>query len=355
VNCEAVQAVLQHSRATNAARMVMVALAARADVKGIVRNLPIPELVKDANATDRTVKAALRELRKLGELATDRPDKGRGHFYDYDISAFLGKVKKASDIGEESTPLPENGETSTPFVAGKGEDISTKGEESTPIESGKGEDFSGTAVASYKAETDQEEDLKDTKSHPEAGASAVSPVLKIFDHWREVMKHPQAKLTPERGRAIRGRLKDGYTVAEICAAVDGCRASPFHMGENESRKVHDDLTLICRNGSKLESFMALAETGGTRPQNGSAAPKPELNAEQIESVTRTVLDRLQDGEAIEDIERQIAPSLTPYDWLKVKSMALAQVGPDKQPKPPPVSPGRAVVTEIASRMRMPHG
>lgn len=96
-------------------------------------------------------------------------------------------------------------------------------------------------------------------NQPNNGAGRASPVVEVFDHWRAVMAHPVAKLTPEREKAVRARLRDGYTVEEIKAGIDGCRASPFHMGQNDGQKRHDDLTLICRTGSKLESFMAMKD------------------------------------------------------------------------------------------------
>mgnify|MGYP001618457710 CR=1 FL=1 len=50
------------------------------------------------------------------------------------------------------------------------------------------------------------------------------------------------------------RLRDGYTLADIADAVRGCRASRWHMGENPGGVVHNDIALICRDGSHLEKF-----------------------------------------------------------------------------------------------------
>jgi hypothetical protein len=70
------------------------------------------------------------------------------------------------------------------------------------------------------------------------------------------MVHPRAKLDSTRRSKIAARLKDGYTVAELKAAVDGCAQSVWHMGENPSNKKFDDISLICRDASKVESFIA---------------------------------------------------------------------------------------------------
>lgn len=92
-------------------------------------------------------------------------------------------------------------------------------------------------------------------------AEGAGDVRQVFDHWVKAMKKSQvAKLTPERREKIQTRLKDGYSVEFICRAIDGCAGSDFHMarGEDKGGTRHDDLTLICRNGSKLEWFEAMA-------------------------------------------------------------------------------------------------
>lgn len=83
--------------------------------------------------------------------------------------------------------------------------------------------------------------------------SSLSPLIKsIFEHWRETMGKNGAKLTPERRSKIAARLRQGYTADQIKRAIDGCAGSKFHRDGN-----HDDLTLICRTGSKLESFESM--------------------------------------------------------------------------------------------------
>lgn len=74
----------------------------------------------------------------------------------------------------------------------------------------------------------------------------------LFEHWQTVCGHPQAKPTPERLKAIRSRLREGYTAEQVRTAIDGAAVGAF---VDERGKRHDDLTLICRNGSKLEDFI----------------------------------------------------------------------------------------------------
>lgn len=95
-----------------------------------------------------------------------------------------------------------------------------------------------------------------------------SEISEIFDFWRETMgKANNTKLTSDRRSKIRARLNDGYSVDEIKRAIKNCRASRFHMGENDGGKIHNDLELICRNGSKLEGFRDMKP----EPKQGAAS------------------------------------------------------------------------------------
>lgn len=95
----------------------------------------------------------------------------------------------------------------------------------------------------------------------------VDPVVQVFDHWRKAMGHADAKLTPDRRTKIESRLREKYTREQLCEAIDGCRASAFHMGANDAGTRHDDLTLILRNGGNVERFRRM------RPK--PAKPKPK--------------------------------------------------------------------------------
>ena len=94
---------------------------------------------------------------------------------------------------------------------------------------------------------------------------AGSDVREVFTYWQQVMGHPQARLDAKRERAIKSRFKDGYTVGQVCQAVDGCKRSPHHMGQNDSRTVYDDIELICRDGPRLDKFIKLSQAA---PSNG---------------------------------------------------------------------------------------
>lgn len=99
---------------------------------------------------------------------------------------------------------------------------------------------------------------------PPKDPSAADKVREVFAYWQVQLNHPAAKLTPARHRAIETRLREGYTVADLKQAIDGCLASPFHQGKNDQGTVYDDIELICRNGQKVEMFIGKTR----RPANG---------------------------------------------------------------------------------------
>jgi hypothetical protein len=52
-----------------------------------------------------------------------------------------------------------------------------------------------------------------------------------------------------------------------------------------------------------------------------------LTPEEIQSFTATVADLLREGQPLEEVEAKFAPTMHPVDWVRVKSVALAQATP----------------------------
>jgi hypothetical protein len=136
--------------------------------------------------------------------------------------------------------------------AGEQEQESRAGEQenSNGLSSSGSED---SAVCADAQESDAAE--KPAENGLESTAIAISPPQRVFNHWREACDHKAALFTAKRRTLIAARLREGYTVDQLMLAVDGCRGSPFHQGENKHRKVYDSIELICRDGQHVESFM----------------------------------------------------------------------------------------------------
>jgi D-ribose pyranose/furanose isomerase RbsD len=57
---------------------------------------------------------------------------------------------------------------------------------------------------------------------------------------------------------VKGRLGDGYSVAELVEAVDGMHKSPFHLGQNDQKTKYLSLELCMRSAEQVERFIAIA-------------------------------------------------------------------------------------------------
>lgn len=133
-------------------------------------------------------------------------------------------------------------------------------------------------------------------------------VWRIYTFWKTTMGLERAKLTPERGKKIRSRLKDGYSVEDIEKAIMGCHDSPFHRGQNDRKTVYDDIMLICRNGSFLENFMRLRRTLTSEEKANHVARvaflKPTLSRAQAMESQQETRERQQGMFRDEDLERR---------------------------------------------------
>jgi hypothetical protein len=109
-------------------------------------------------------------------------------------------------------------------------------------------------VTSYSSSSSSINVTNVTKSETSSDAVAT-----IFTHWQTRLNHPHARLTTDRRRRIAARLKEGFTVDQLKAAVDGCAASPFHRGENDHGTIFDSIDLIFRNGEKVEQFASFVQ------------------------------------------------------------------------------------------------
>lgn len=105
-------------------------------------------------------------------------------------------------------------------------------------------------------DTIRSKELKEGKELKKIDSQQADESQQIFEYWCLVMqKNGSAKFTADRKRAVKARLKEGYTIDHIKQAIDGCARSDWHMardGRNTTK--YDDLELICRNGSQIEKL-----------------------------------------------------------------------------------------------------
>lgn len=81
-------------------------------------------------------------------------------------------------------------------------------------------------------------------------------VRAVFDAWQTECGHTRAKLTQDRRQKVRARLREGYTRQDLIQAVRGAARGAYV----DARGIKwDDLSLICRDGTHVERFMAIGE------------------------------------------------------------------------------------------------
>lgn len=281
MSVEAISAVLNLSKTKGSTRGVAVALANRADEHGLCWP-SVADLSKRANCSPRTVQYALRRMEQIGELRVLSGDTGGRKLtplYHLDLPGLDGEV------------TPEH-----PYFANK------KGAKLAPPERAQPETGKGASSDSERAQTSAPEPSIEEPS--ENQNKQQGEVEQLFGLWQQETNRPNAKLTDGRRRALEARLRD-YPAELIARAIRNVARSPFHQGKNDTGRRHDDLTLICRNGEKLEGYAELAV-----PDAPKAPPPVDLE------LIRGGLDEAQaawDG-AVERL-REAVPDSTFELWL----------------------------------------
>ena len=106
-------------------------------------------------------------------------------------------------------------------------------------------------------------------------------VRELFDYWAgrravAIGKNdggPPMKATDQRLGKIRARLKEGYTIDQLKAAIDGCLSNPFNVEGG-----HTDIELICRDQKHVEQYRARAAKGATANGSKPTHDRPELRS-----------------------------------------------------------------------------
>jgi hypothetical protein len=124
------------------------------------------------------------------------------------------------------------------------------------------------ALRSQEQEQEQEEEEIRTSSLPLLPHEPEGPATKtraartdpVFAHWVEVMgKGPTTILNAARKAKLKARRAEGYTDAQLCQAVDGCKLSRLHMGKNDSGEPYNDLATILKDGTVTEKHIERAQ------------------------------------------------------------------------------------------------
>lgn len=145
----------------------------------------------------------------------------------------------------------------------------------------------------------------------------------VWAHYVEVMNPRAKKLDSEARRIIADALKVA-TVVECCSAIDGCRASTFHMGDNDRGRKYNRLSQILKGKrasaqgpgrttrEQIDLFLDIAAKSGVQSGVTSASP---ARVRQAKEQVRNALTFPGDAEVVKRGEESAA-------WLATHGIRL---------------------------------
>ena len=162
----------------------------------------------------------------------------------------------------------------------------------------------------------------------EGSNNGAGDVERVWSHYVQVMKPRKRELLDEERRLIRDALKVA-TPDEVCAAIDGCASSDFHMGRNDRGRKYNKLAQIIkgRRGhnettrDRIEFFLDMAEK---RPFAGGL---PSASRAKVDQAKRNVLDGWH-FKGDEDAQRRAAAS---EKWLAEIGVRVKRSNVDGRP------------------------
>jgi hypothetical protein len=149
-----------------------------------------------------------------------------------------------------------------------------------------------TPCKPLQSQEQEQEDILVARTRPCSSHSSPSPdVITVFEHWKTLLEHPQAKLDDKRKKLIHEALKSGYSVEQLCEAITGCSLTPHNMGHNDSGQRYDGLHIILRDANQIDRFI----------YNAHSPPKPLTQAERNTQANVHTLQRWLDKNMTKEI------------------------------------------------------
>lgn len=131
-----------------------------------------------------------------------------------------------------------------------------------------------------KAEQSRAEDLElSSTSSPQAGKPAAPrAVLDVFEFWRTDTGRQRTKLDSKRKARIAARLREGFTVGDLCEAIRNRRNDRWLMGLDDSPRVYDGLETLLRDAAQVERLRDLKSPQRQKSKGSGPVQKdPEHN------------------------------------------------------------------------------
>lgn len=240
-----------------AGRLLFIGLWTLADRDGRLEDRPKQIKMQLFPADDCHVEHYLSELERYGFITRYQV---AGHRYllinNFSKHQSPHKAEKASTIppaDEQAQKLHDKNDASSKQAPGEHPKSrpdcliadSLKEDYLNP-ESGKLIENSGNKTLSRASASEGEAPPTSTDKHS---------IQKVFAHWQSIMMHPKAKLDDKRKRLIRHALKLGYSIQELCEAIEGCSKTPHNIGQNDKGQRYDGLHIILKDADQIDRFI----------------------------------------------------------------------------------------------------
>lgn len=97
----------------------------------------------------------------------------------------------------------------------------------------------------------------DPLNHPKG-----KEIVALIERWMRATGHEKSKISDDRVKLVKARLRDGYTPEQIALAIDGLAANPFVVNaqrrpEGKPSQRYDQLDHCLKGGQKLEQFAVM--------------------------------------------------------------------------------------------------
>jgi hypothetical protein len=244
-----------------------------------------------AHETGIPFEEASKALQSLCELGFCSYDEQSEYVWVHEMAFYqVGEQLKANDnrvkgINEAYESLPN-----LPFL----KDFYDKYKEALFLEKARRNTspFERASKPLQSQEQEQEREREDLLVAQARPCSSHSPhdVITVFEYWKTLLEHPQAKLDDKRKRLIHQAFKSGYSAEQLCEAITGCSLTPHNMGHNDSGQRYDGLHVILRDANQIDRFIF----------NARSPPKPFTDAERHTQANVQTLQRWLDKKMTEE-------------------------------------------------------
>jgi len=120
---------------------------------------------------------------------------------------------------------------------------------------------------------------QESKENIENNNIEVNNINVVFNYWKDILNHHKSKIDSKRKTKLTNALKS-FSVDECKLAIDGCKKSSYHMGDNDRNTKYDSIDLIFRNNDKIEYFINLSKVQNYGNNNTRKLTRAEQSEER---------------------------------------------------------------------------